>query len=54
MVRLFFIMPKKKISKQLGNGKLLSKLTKKKVVYDFRQNDLINGGQGCSVNTNIS
>ena len=24
----------------------LSKLTKKKVVYDFRQNDLKNGGQG--------
>jgi len=35
-----------KISKQLGNGKLLSKLTKKKVVYDFRQNDLKNGGRG--------
>ncbi len=29
-----------KITKQLGDGKLLSKLTKKKVVYDFRQNDL--------------
>ena len=37
---------KEKISKQLGDGKLLSKLTKKKVVYDFRQNDLKNGGQG--------
>ena len=37
---------KDKISKQLGNGKLLSKLTKKKVVYDFRQNDLKNSGQG--------
>ena len=35
-----------KISKQLGDGKLLSKLTKKKVVYDFRQNDLKNGGRG--------
>ena len=35
-----------KISKQLGNGKLLSNLTKKKVVYDFRQNDLKNGGTG--------
>ena len=35
-----------KISKQLGDGKLLSKLTKKIVVYDFRQNDLKNGGQG--------
>ena len=36
----------KKISIQLGKGKLLSKLTKKTVVYDFRQNDLKNGGQG--------
>ena len=36
----------KKITKQLGDGKLLSKLTKKKVVYDFRQNDLKNGGNG--------
>ena len=37
---------KERISKQLGDGKLLSQLTKKKVVYDFRQNDLKNGGQG--------
>ena len=37
---------KEKISKQLGDGKLLSQLTKKTVVYDFRQNDLKNGGQG--------
>jgi len=37
---------RKKISKQLGDGKLLSKLTKKTVVYDFRRNDLKNGGQG--------
>ena len=37
---------KKKISKQLGDGKLLSKLTKKTVVYNFRENDLKNGGQG--------
>jgi len=36
----------KKISKQLGDGKLLSKLTKKTVIYNFRQNDLKNGGQG--------
>ena len=35
-----------KLSKQLGDGKLLSSLTKKKVVYDFRQNDLIKEGQG--------
>ena len=38
--------PQKKVSKQLGDGKLLSQLTKKKVVYNFRQNDLDNGGQG--------
>ena len=37
---------KKKISKQLGDGQLLSQLTKKEVVYNFRQNDLKNGGQG--------
>ena len=41
-----FHNPDEKISKQLGDGKLLSKLTKKVVVYDFRQNDLNNGGQG--------
>ena len=35
-----------KVSKQLGNGKLLSQITKKNIVYNFRQNDLINGGQG--------
>tara|TARA_Y100000591_G_scaffold293689_1_gene281813 strand:- start:60 stop:1205 length:1146 start_codon:yes stop_codon:yes gene_type:complete len=35
-----------KISKQLGDGKLLSQLTKKNVIYNFRQNDLENGGQG--------
>ena len=41
-----FHEPEKKISKQLGDGNLLSQLTKKKVVYNFRQNDLKNGGQG--------
>jgi len=35
-----------KISKQLGDANLLSSLLKKKVVYNFRKNDLINGGQG--------
>jgi len=38
--------PKNKISKQLGDGNLLSQLTKKKVVYNFRHNDLESGGQG--------
>jgi len=37
---------KEKISKQIGDGGLLSKLTKKKVVYNFRQNDLDHGGRG--------
>jgi len=37
---------KEKISKQLGDGKLLSDLTKKAVVYNFRKNDLKNGGGG--------
>ncbi len=35
-----------KISKQIGDGKLLSQLTKKTVVYNFRQNDIKNGGEG--------
>ncbi len=38
--------PKEKISKQLGNGKLLNQLTNLNVVFDFRRNDILNGGQG--------
>ena len=38
--------PKEKISKQLGDGKLLSQLTKKDIVYNFRNNDIKNGGEG--------
>jgi anhydro-N-acetylmuramic acid kinase len=41
-----FHNPEEKISKQIGWGKKLSSLTKKIVVYDFRQNDLKNGGEG--------
>ena len=37
---------KQKISKQLGDGSLLSNLLKKDVVYNFRANDIANGGQG--------
>ena len=37
---------KEKISKQLGNGSLLNQLTKKRVVCNFRTNDILNGGQG--------
>jgi len=38
--------PKNLISKQLGNGELLSQLVNTDVIYDFRQNDLKQGGQG--------
>ena len=37
---------KEKISNQLGDGKLLFQLTKKKIIYNFRQNDLKSGGEG--------
>lgn len=36
----------KKISRQIGDGKLLSQLTKKIVINDFRTNDLKKDGQG--------
>ena len=35
-----------KISKQLGDGSLLSSFLKKDVIYNFRANDIANGGQG--------
>jgi len=35
-----------KISKQLGDGKLLSQLSKKTIICDFRKNDIQNGGEG--------
>ena len=35
-----------KVSKQIGDGNLLSQLTKKTVVYNFRKNDIKNGGEG--------
>ena len=38
--------PDEKISKQLGDGKLLNQLTNKKIIYNFRQNDILNGGEG--------
>jgi anhydro-N-acetylmuramic acid kinase len=37
---------KKKISIQLGNGRLLSEKTNCKVVFDFRSQDIQNGGEG--------
>ena len=41
-----FHSPKDKISKQLGDGMLLSQLTKQKIVCNFRSNDIKNGGEG--------
>ena len=41
-----FHNPELKISKQIGLGNILSKITNKTVVYDFRQNDIKNGGEG--------
>ena len=38
--------PLEKISRQLGNGKLLNQLTNKNIVFNFRLNDILNGGQG--------
>ena len=38
--------PQIKITKQLGDGNLLSQLLKKPVIYDFRQADIDNNGQG--------
>ena len=39
-------LPEEGISKQIGSGEKLSLLTKKTVIYNFRENDLFNGGQG--------
>ena len=41
-----FHNPEKKISKQLGNGRLLSQLINRKVIFNFRSNDILHGGQG--------
>ena len=41
-----FHEPHEKITNQLGDGKLLSQILKKKVIYDFRQTDIQNNGQG--------
>ena len=38
--------PYEKISKQIGDGNLLSQLVKKTVINNFRQNDIKNGGEG--------
>ena len=41
-----FHSPKNKISFQIGDGNLLSKLVSKKVVFNFRKNDIDHSGQG--------
>ena len=41
-----FHNPEQKITKQLGDGNLLSQLTKKIVINNFRSKDIQNGGQG--------
>ncbi len=38
--------PKKKYSIQMGNGKLLSQLCNIDIIFQFRKNDLKNGGEG--------
>ena len=40
-----FIITQRKVSIQLGDGRLLNQLTKK-IIYNFRQKDLLNGGEG--------
>ena len=35
-----------KISRQIGDGNLLSQIIKKTVIFNFRQNDIQNGGEG--------
>ena len=44
-----FHKPDKKISFQLGSGKFLSKHLNIKVIGNFRQNDILNGGQGAPI-----
>ena len=41
-----FHNPEQKISKQVGDGELLSQVLGKTVINDFRQQDILNGGQG--------
>ena len=41
-----FHSPQEKTTNQLGDGKLLSQIIKKKVIYNFRQADIQNNGQG--------
>lgn len=38
--------PDEKLTRQLGNASLLADLTQRQVIYNFRQADMDNGGQG--------
>ena len=38
-----------KISLQLGDGKLLNQLSKKKIIFNFRKQDILNGGNGAPI-----
>ena len=44
-----FHNPDKKISVQLGDPELLAKTFKKNIVFNFRQKDILNGGQGAPI-----
>ena len=41
-------------TRQMGDGQLLANLTQLPVVYQFRLNDCAQGGQGGTVNSNLS
>lgn len=41
-----FHNPKEKISKQIGDAELLFQLTNKTIVFNFREKDIKNGGEG--------
>ena len=41
-----FHSAKDKISYQVGNAEIIKNIVKKNIIYDFRNNDLLNGGKG--------
>ena len=43
-----------KVSRQLGDANLLFQLTKKIIIFNFRKNDILNGGGRSSLGTNFS
>ena len=38
--------PEEQLSNQLGDPHLLNQLSKKKIIFNFRKNDILNGGDG--------